>query len=167
MNICVTVTVTGEGDLEILNKLAEETCSYGAKWLTSKVSRIGEQIAALILIDIDSEQLGCLEDDFRVKFPTLNFSYSEPKVEAAIFSAPVHLTLDCEDRSGLTREINDLLTGLEVEVEHIHTLRAPVVSLGRSVYEAQMTLRLPSDVTKANLIHKLEQIDDKIRVSCD
>ncbi len=167
MNICVTITVTGQCDLDVLKQLAEETCGYGAKWLTSKVIRIGEQVAALILMDIDSEKLGCLENDFRIKFPELNFACSEPKVEAAIFGEPLNVTLDCEDRSGLTREINDLLSGLEVEVEHIHTLRAPVAALGRSVYEARMRLRLPSDVTKENLIHKLEQIDNKIRVSCD
>ena len=167
MNVCVVITVTGEGDFEIVNKLAEETCALGAKWLTSKVSRIGEQFAALILIDIESELLGCLEDNFRTKYPSLHFSYSEPKVEAAIFSGPVKVTLNCEDRSGLTREINDLLTGLEVAVEHINTFRAPVSGLGLSVYEAQMTLKLPSDVTENNLIHKLEQLDGKIRVSCD
>ena len=167
MNVCVIITVTGEGDFEIVNKLAAETCELNAKWVSSKVSRIGEQFAALILIDIESDKLGCLEDVFRIKYPQLNFSYSEPKLEAAIFSEPIQVTLNCEDRSGLTREINDLLTGLEVEVEHINTLRAPVSGLGRSVYEAKMTLRLPSDVTQENLVHKLEQLDDKIRISCD
>ncbi|RYV02420.1 hypothetical protein SOPP22_10235 [Shewanella sp. OPT22] len=167
MNVCVIITVTGEGDFEIVNQLAAETCALNAKWMTSKVSRIGEQFAALILVDIESEKLGCLEDAFRTNYPQLTFSYSEPKVEAAIFSEPIQVTLNCEDRSGLTREINDLLTGLEVEVEHINTIRAPVSGLGCSVYEAKMTLRLPTDVTQENLVHKLEQLNNKIRISCD
>jgi glycine cleavage system regulatory protein len=157
-------TVLGTLQPNLLQSLAQVSREIGASWETSKVIKLDGQFVAMMRVMIDVDKEASLKQALEQQFSQLTFVYAEFEHQPIHLSAECKLTLDCNDRSGLTHDINEILSDLDVSVDHQECYRVQVSSLGKTVYSAKMTLRLPENVTKALLVSQLETLSDNIRI---
>ncbi|AZG34699.1 MULTISPECIES: glycine cleavage system protein R [Shewanella] len=157
-------TVLGTLQPNLLQSLAQVSREIGASWETSKVIKLDGQFVAMMRVMIDVDKEASLKQALEQQFSQLTFVYAEFEHQSIHLSTECKLTLDCNDRSGLTHDINEILSDLDVSVDHQECYRVQVSSLGKTVYSAKMTLRLPENVTKALLVSQLETLSDNIRI---
>jgi glycine cleavage system regulatory protein len=157
-------TVLGTLQPNLLQSLAQVSREIGASWETSKVIKLDGQFVAMMRVMIDVDKEASLKQALEQQFSQLTFVYAEFEHQSIHLSTECKLTLDCNDRSGLTHDINEILSDLDVSVDHQECYRVQVSSLGKTVYSAKMTLRLPESVTKALLVSQLETLSDNIRI---
>ncbi|WP_133407748.1 hypothetical protein [Parashewanella tropica] len=165
MKVSVISTVSGLGGSNVVTELAQETRELGGHWQTSKVITLADHFTALFLIVIEETQLAEFKQAMSRRFSELRFEYSAPKIEATIFSDPISVTVHCVDRAGLTKDIHELMQGLDLDVEQFSFFRAPVALVGDSVYQANIQMRLPSDLSIEKLTEKFEELDPALRLS--
>ncbi|RLV59160.1 hypothetical protein D5018_13545 [Parashewanella curva] len=165
MKVSVISTVSGLGGSNVVTELAQETRELGGHWQTSKVITLADQFTALFLVMIEEHKLADFKQAMSRRFSELSFEYSIPKMEATNFSEPISVTVHCVDRAGLTKDIHELMQGLELDVEQFSFFRAPVTMLGDSVYQANIQLRLPSELNIEKLTEKFEELDPGLRLS--
>ncbi|GGB72012.1 transcriptional regulator [Shewanella inventionis] len=157
-------TVLGTLKPNLLQSLAQVSRDMGASWETSKVIKLDGQFVAMMRVMIDADKEMALKHALEQQFSQLTFVYAEYAHEVIHNSTECKLTLDCNDRSGLTHDMNQILNDLEVSVDHQECYRVQVTSLGKTVYSAKLTLRLPDNVTVALLVSQLETLSDNIRI---
>ncbi|MEH6463958.1 MAG: ACT domain-containing protein [Shewanella psychromarinicola] len=157
-------TVLGTLQPNLLQSLAQVSREIGASWETSKVIKLDGQFVAMMRVMVDVDKEASLKQALEQQFSQLTFVYAEFEHQSIHLSTECKLTLDCNDRSGLTHDINEILSDLDVSVDHQECYRVQVSSLGKTVYSAKMTLRLPENVTKALLVSQLETLSDNIRI---
>lgn len=158
-------TVSGVTEPGIIKSLADITRFHGGEWQTSKVIKLGGHFSALFEVAIDIESQPLLEAEFVTHFPALHFSYAVVEAQLPNTLQRVKLVVDCNDRSGLTRDIDDILADLEVELESLECHRFAVTGLSTTVFSATLTLAIPESITCERVVASLEGLGDDVRVS--
>lgn len=158
-------TVSGVTEPGIIKSLAEITRFHGGEWKTSKVIKLGGHFSALFEVMIEAESQPQLESEFVTHFPTLHFSYALVETQLPNLLQRVKLVVDCHDRPGLTREIDDVLADLEVELESLESHRFAVTGLSSTVFSSTLTLAIPESMTCERVVASLEGLSDDVRVS--
>ncbi|WP_282111183.1 ACT domain-containing protein [Shewanella algicola] len=160
-------TILGTLKPNLLQSLAQVSREMGASWETSKVIKLDGQFVAMMRVMIDRDKEQALKQALEQQFAALTFVYAEYEQQAIHFSTECKLTLDCNDRSGLTHDMNAILNDLEISVDHQECYRVQVTSLGKTVYSAKLTLRLPENVTMELLLSQLESLSDNVRIDVE
>ncbi|ABV88986.1 glycine cleavage system protein R [Shewanella pealeana] len=158
-------TVSGVTEPDIIKSLAEITRKHGGEWQMSKVIKLGGQFTALFEVAIEAESQPQLESDFVAHFPALYFSYALVAERSPSAYQTAKFVFDCNDRPGLTRDIDSILAVLEVDVESLECHRLAVIGMGSPVFSSTLTLAIPESVTSKRVIESLEGLGDDVRVS--
>lgn len=160
-------TIVGEDKPNTIKDIAEITRSLGGEWSKSKVSKLDNQFAALMKVVIDEKNEQELKDKLQSAYPDLHFFHAPAtNLDDGKFQI-VDLVVDCEDRPGLTRDINTVLSDLNLETENMEFHRLPVTPVGGTVYTAKMTVKIPESMDKDSLAESIESLSECIRVHFD
>jgi glycine cleavage system regulatory protein len=163
MKTQIVISVVGKDQESFINKLTVKTKALGGKWIANKLAHMDGQVAGLLKMEIDEDKLS----DFKTMmsdFSDINVDYHDALDSANEVPKSVKLTLEGEDRSGLTSDITHLLFEQDVKVEHFESQRYPVTGLGTGVFEAHLDLKLPETLSVENLKAELEGLSDRMRV---
>ncbi len=163
MKLFIIVSITGTDQDGFFNDLTVKTRALGGKWLANKFAHLDGQFAALLKLEIEQDKL----DDFKEVLNTyenIQVSYKDTTDASEAQGKPVKLTLEGEDRSGLTSDVTHLLTEQDVKVEHFESRRYPITELGTDVFEAHLDLLLPASLSIESLKKHLEGLAGRMRV---
>ncbi len=160
-------TIVGEDKPNTIKDIAEMTRSLGGEWSKSKVNKLDNQFAALMKVVIDEGSEQALKDKLQSAYPDLHFFHAPATDLTNGDVQTVSLTVDCEDRPGLTHDIVKVLSDLNLEAENMEFHRLPVTPVGGTVYTAKMTVRIPENMEKESLAESIESLSDCIRVHFD
>lgn len=163
-NIFIT-TIIGEDKPNTIKDIAELTRSLGGEWTKSKVIKMDNQFAGLMRVSIDEKDEQGLKDKLAADYPDLHFSHAPARSPNDQETRPVSLTVDCEDRPGLTHDITKVLSDLNLEAEDMEFHRLPVAPVGGTVYSAKMTVLVPEDMDEARLTEALESVSSCSRIN--
>lgn len=167
MNSVFITTIIGEDKPNTIKDIAELTRSLGGEWIKSKVTKIDNQFAAMMKVSIDESDEQSLKDKLAESYPELHFSHVPARILKDQETQTVNLTVDCEDRPGLTHDITKVLSDLNLETENMEFHRLPVAPVGGTVYSAKMTVRMPEDMEKDRLTEAIESVSSCTRVNYD
>jgi len=165
MNKTFITTVSGVTLPGLIKSLAEITRLHGGEWASSKVIKLGGHFTALLKVTIKADAQVALEAEFSSRFPALQFLYADIISDTVSSKRMIKLMVDCNDRPGLTREIDGILSELDVELESIESHRYQVLGLGETVFSSTITLTIPEQVSTESVIASLENLSDDVRVS--
>lgn len=165
MKDCIIMTIFGEDRPYIIQSLAETTRHMGGEWLKSKVMHLEGRFSALMKVTISPDKEQALKDKLESHYPELTFIYSPAPSEEKEEMELVKLIVDCNDRSGLTHDIVEVLAELDLETETLEVRRFPVTPVGGTVYSANLSVRLPNTVMRDELAKSLEEISDCTRIT--
>lgn len=163
MKTQIVISIAGQDQEGFINKLTVKTKALGGKWVANKLAHMDGQIAGLLKMEIESDKLDAFKS-MMAEFKDLSVSYHAAVSAEDSAAKSIKLTLEGEDRSGLTSDITHLLYEQDVLVEHFESQRYPVTGLGTGVFEAHLDLKLPHTLTVDNLKVELEGLNDRMRV---
>lgn len=158
-------TITGPDSLGIIKSLAEATRGFGGEWLTSKVMKLDGQFTALMKVSIEASQEQQLKDGLSSKFPDLSFKHSEVRSPSQEPTKIINLEIDCIDRPGLTKDITNILSNLDLTVENMEFNRVHVSSIGEAVFSAKLALAVPENTSSETLAEEIESLSEDVRVN--
>lgn len=163
-NIFLT-TIIGQSKAHTIKSIAETTRAAGGEWLKSKVVKLDNRFAAIMKVSIDPANEDDLKSRLESEYPDLEFSYAPAQKDEAEGLEPVNIVVDCEDRPGLTHDITRVLSDLNLEPENLEINRFPVTPVGGTVYSAQISLVIPPEVSREQLVEELESVSSCSRVN--
>lgn len=158
-------TITGPDSLGIIKSLAEVTRSVGGEWITSKVMKLDGQFAALMKVSIEEENENRLNEELVKHFPELTFVNAAVLSQTQKPSKIVNLEIDCKDRPGLTKDINNILSSLDLIVENMEFNRVHVSTIGEAVFSAKLALAVSEETDSEALAEEIESFSEDLRVN--
>ncbi|MDJ0624190.1 MAG: ACT domain-containing protein [Desulfocapsaceae bacterium] len=158
-------TITGPDSPGIIKSLAETTRGIGGEWETSKVMKLGGQFAALMKVLIAEESSSALKEELEKQFPQLVFKHAEVVSAEVQATKTINLEIDCKDRPGLTKDINNILANLDLVVENMEFNRVHVSSIGETMFNARLALAVAESVNDEAVAEEIESLSDDVRVS--
>ncbi|WP_299786887.1 ACT domain-containing protein [uncultured Shewanella sp.] len=165
MNKLFITTVIGPITPGIIKSLAEVTRAFKGEWLTSKVIKLDGHFSAMMKVAIAPEAEAELKAELVAKFAALQFVFDDVIAEPAAASRALHLTLDCGDRAGLTRDIVNILTNLDLVIEHMEFNRVHVSPIGQTVFSSNLNIAVPEGVSTESVVELLEGVSEDARVN--
>ena len=165
MKSIFTTVITGPDNPEILRSLASETRESGGEWLIVKAIKLDGRFAALARVTIAQGLVDTLKTKLAEEFPSFSFSYHETPEEKQPLTNIIVLEIDCLDRPGLTRDISDYMSNLELRVENMESTRHPIGTVASTVYSTRVTLSAPKGIDGQNIADKLEALPGDIQVN--
>lgn len=166
MTTQLIVSIVGPDKSGLIKQLTHKTADLGGTWVANKVTHLDGQVAGLLKLKIDEQKL----DDFKsmmADIEGISVGYHEVSEAEPIKKTLVKLTIESEDRSGLTSEITHLLYDLDVVIDHFESQRYPIIGLNNGVFEAHLTLELPEALDVESLKTEVEKLSDQLRVFVD
>lgn len=166
MNTQLIVAIQGPDRVGFFKQLTEDTAKLGGVWLANKMIHLDGQMSGLLRLEIEEAQLPAFEE-LMGEFYDYSVSYHPVAGDKLNIRQMVKITIEGEDRQGLTSEITHLLYEQDVFIDHYESRRYPVIGLSTGVFEAQLTLSLPEALTAEALKQSLEKLDKQLRVFMD
>ncbi|WP_394388497.1 ACT domain-containing protein [Shewanella woodyi] len=148
----------------VIKSLAEVTRRFDGEWVTSKVIKLDGHFCAMMKVAIKPEAEDELKSCLVSEFDGLHFIFEQVLVNSDSVSSSLHLSVDCGDRSGLTRDIVNILTNLDLVIEHMEFNRVHVSTIGQTVFSSRLNLAVPEGVSTESIIELLEGVTDDARV---
>ena len=158
-------TITGPDSLGLIKTLAETTRGLGGEWITSKVMKLDGHFSAMMKVTIEEDNEARLKEALAKQFPELTFQYAEVRAATEGPTTVVKLEIDCKDRPGLTKDINRILSSLDLQVENMEFNRMHVSTIGEAVFSARLTLVVPEGTSSEALAEEIESLSEDVRVN--
>lgn len=163
MKTQLIIAIYGKDHDGLINQLTLKTKALGGKWLANKLTHLDGFIAGLFKMEIDSDDVDAFKS-MTAEFTDVKFSLFEQSEQPSDLRKSFRLTIEGEDRSGLTSDITQLLYDQDVHVVHFQSQRFPVVGLGTGVFEAEIDIELPDSLHFNSLKSQLESLGGQLRV---
>jgi len=157
-------TIHGPDMPGVIKSLALATRSFGGEWLSSKVIKADGQFAAIMNVVIVSDQELVLKSALEKEFPALTFVYSAAIAPSLNVCKTIHLGVDCIDRPGLTGDLSNILTNLDICIENMECKRFIMDGIG-DVFTAKLALVVPEAVKSEVIAGEIETLSEDVQVN--
>ncbi|ETR67088.1 MAG: glycine cleavage system regulatory protein-like protein, partial [Candidatus Magnetoglobus multicellularis str. Araruama] len=107
---------------------------------------------------------GKLKAELEEKFKDLTFIYAEAASDKEKPLETINLVVECKDRSGLTKDINSIISGNELQVDRMDFDRYEVSGIGVAVFSAKLSISVPEGTDKETIAEYFEEMPDDVRV---
>jgi glycine cleavage system regulatory protein len=165
MSESFVLTFSGHDRPGIVNAISEQIAAAGGSWLESRLARLAQEFAGIVLISAPSRNAETLMAGLRRLENSglrLTVARSEPPAESR--SRIVDLSLVGHDRPGIVRDVTQALSQLGANIEEFGSGIESAPFTGETMFRATARLRLPSGVTRETVRASLERLADEIMV---
>ncbi|OLQ90183.1 transcriptional regulator [Vibrio panuliri] len=156
----------GKASPSTIKKLAAVTHENGGKWLISKVNFIEDQVAAVIKVEMPSENAEFVKQAFKDQ-PNLLVEVIDSEAHKHSAETIFQIRLDANDRAGIVNEITHLLDDQGIDILDMDCQRVFIAGGGgvsSSLFTAQIALRLPREIQIDDIAKELESLSEDTRV---
>ena len=162
MNVQIMVIVHGSEQAHLIKVLSEKTHALRGKWLNSKISHIDNYFAGLIKIEIASDNVDKLIDQFKALHINVETVTSESFVQDK--SKHFILNIDAKDRFGLVNDISEVLGENDIKIESMECHRVGGADIGGIMFTSEFKILVADDFNKGELIESLQTISSDLVV---
>ncbi|THB75846.1 MAG: ACT domain-containing protein [Desulfobulbaceae bacterium] len=156
--------ISGPHTPDILSELAAHSRAAGAEWLVSKFITLDGHFTAMMRVTIDQEKEEALKQSLEAQFAQLSFSNISTPSDQLLPGSTVIMEIDCLDRTGLTRDINELFASRGISIENMESTRHPIGSITSTVYSTRITLSAPKQIDSTELGQQIEAGSPQVKV---
>jgi glycine cleavage system regulatory protein len=166
MNHLLVLTAIGEDRPGLVEAIARTVADQGGNWLDSRMSRLGNRFAGILMVSAPEAKLaGLREALLALDSQGLRVTVEESTEEKALKPRrSVRLELVGQDRIGIVREISEALARHQVSIDDLETEIHSASWSGESLCKIIAELRVPSDVDTDVLREILEGIANELMV---
>lgn len=160
------LTILGDDRPGLVESIARLVAEHQGNWLESRMAHLAGQFAGILRVEVDAAQAEPLAAALRTLTAAGLETIVHPDPATAIPSDRPLVKLDLlgQDRPGIIRQISGVLAALGVNVEELNTECRAAAETGQPLFHAVAQLRLPPDVSEANLRVALENVATDLMV---
>ena len=159
-NTSLVLTILGADRPGLVESIAKLVAQHDGNWLESRMAHLAGQFAGILRVEVDAAQAESLTQSLaglaNVGLETL--IHPDPTIAAASDRQLVKLDLVGQDRPGIVRQISSVLAALGVNVEELSTECRAAAETGQPLFQAHAQLRLPPEMSEADLRTALENV---------
>jgi glycine cleavage system regulatory protein len=166
MNSTFIVNFVGKATPATIKQLAAITHENGGKWLISKVNFIEDQVAAVIKVELPTDNTEVVKEAFTAH-PDLLVQITDSDQATHHVDTIYQLRLDSNDRAGIVNEITHVLDGQGINILDMDCQRVFIAGGGgvsSSLFTANMAIRLPQELDINDVANELESLSEDTRV---
>ena len=166
MSTQLILTVMADDQPGIVKKLSECVASQNGNWLESRMTRMAGKFAGIIRIECQDDKLKPLHTQLDKLISSgirVTVDYSEIGEKPAA-TEQINFTVTANDRTGIVREVSNVLAMLGVNMENLETLVESAPMFSGLVFKAEIAATLPASVEIQAVIDALEQLSDDLIV---
>ena len=165
MTTYLVLTVIGNDEPGLVERLAQTIADNGGNWLESSMSQLAGKFAGILKVSVADADADKLTAELNKLSNKLKLVIEKATVDTSpAVSRTLNLSLVGNDRPGIIREISRALAGLSINVEDLETECVPAPMSADVLFKAQALLKVPPDLDLEGLRSKLEQIADDLIV---
>lgn len=166
MHSTFIVNFVGKATPATIKQLAAVTHENGGKWLISKVNFIEDQVAAVIKVELPTENAEVVKEAFSAQQGLL-VQINDSDQPNHHLDTIYQLRLDSNDRAGIVNEITHVLDGQGINILDMDCQRVFIAGGGgvsSSLFTANMAIRLPLELDIKDVANELESLSEDTRV---
>jgi glycine cleavage system regulatory protein len=162
----LTLTLIGRDRPGLVQSLSERVVAAGGNWLESRMARLADRFAGILLIDLPDAEI----DHFLVELDALAGQGLKVTVERGLSEEQVGaqrtflLELVGQDRPGIVRDIAQAMAGRGVNIEELTTRVVSASFSGERMFEVEARLKAPAGLPLEELRDILELLANEIMV---
>ncbi|MEZ5490089.1 MAG: ACT domain-containing protein [Gammaproteobacteria bacterium] len=161
----LVLTAIGDDRPGLVEQLALVVARNSGNWLESSMSQLAGKFAGILRVSVPDENVEQLVSELESLSGSLKLVIEKGTGnQSGEVSQTLSLSLIGNDRPGIIKEISTALASQRVNVEELNTECSIAPMSGETLFNAQVRLRVPSDLDLDALQRRLEQIADDLIV---
>lgn len=161
----LVLTIIGDDQPGLVEKLAQTIAEHSGSWLESNMSHLAGKFAGILRVSIADAQADALVQDLHklssvLKLVVEKVNLADPPPR----QRTLRLSLVGNDRPGIVKEISRALAAAHVNVEELSSQISSAPMSGESLFHAQAVLKVPADLDSGTLQEQLERLADDLIV---
>jgi glycine cleavage system regulatory protein len=165
MSISLVATFSGPDRAGLVETLSRTFFEHGANWDASRMARLANQFAGILLASVPESRL----DDLKAALDRLTDEGLHVSVSIAASAAPseernVRLEMVGQDRPGVVHEFAEALAELGVSITELDARTYSASWTGETLFRAAVELSVPRDQPLDELQSALEQLANEMMV---
>ncbi|SDG96865.1 Glycine cleavage system regulatory protein [Vibrio xiamenensis] len=169
MNSTFIVNFVGKASPATIKQLAAITHENGGKWLVSKVNFIDDQVAAVIKVELPTQNEAIVKQAFQAN-PDLLVQLTDSSQHAHNADVVYQLRIDANDRAGIVNEITHVLDNQGINILDMDCQRVFIVGgaggggVSSSLFTASIAIKIPENVQIDDVVKELESLSEDTKV---
>ncbi len=165
MTTSLVLTFISHDKPGLVSLISERIAAAGGSWLESRLARLGEEFAGIVLIGVPEENEALLTAGLRaLEDAGLRITITRSGGMQGAWTRSVELNLVGQDRPGIVRDVTQALSALGANIEEFSSGIESAAFTGEAMFRAVARLGLPDGVTGEVLRAALERLADEIMV---
>lgn len=161
------VSLIGEANPSDIHQLAAITHENFGTWLISKVNFLDNQVAAVIKVQLPSENKAAVVDAF-LSHPNLTATITEcNQIIDNNDEQTYQLRMDAHDRAGIVNDITHLLDSQRVRVLDLNCQRVFITGnsgVSSTLFTANISVKIPHILSINDIVKELESLSEETKV---
>ncbi|MGB0143550.1 MAG: glycine cleavage system protein R [Akkermansiaceae bacterium] len=159
MKTTLVLTILGADRMGLVGSVADCVAAHGGSWQESRMARLAGQFAGILRVECPTPNREGLEEDLHaLKNLGLTVMIVHDPSEDADERGILDLEITGLDEPGIVKRITNTLTGMGANVEDWHTSLESAPMAGHLLFCTRGKVRVPDDLTPAQLIESLEVV---------
>lgn len=164
MSIELIVAVVGPESAGLVKRISSQARAHDGVWLNNKFVHLQGSFAGLFTLQMPEQKVDAFKQILVSEFTDYQFQFNQPSAAVESLLKTGKMTLEGEDRVGLTREITEVIENNGFKIENYESRRFAVTGIGKSVFRAEITLNYSDSSSPELLVKELENLSKNIRV---
>ena len=161
----LVLTAIGDDRPGLVGALSTLISAQGGNWLESSMAQLAGKFAGILRVDVgeaDAPALIAALESFEALKVTVTIAGGRASAQGT--PRRLHLTLVGQDRVGIVREVSQVLTRHEVNVEELNTVTSSAPMSGETLFHARASLHGGPGLDAAALKTELEALSNDLIV---
>ncbi|MBL8538958.1 MAG: ACT domain-containing protein [Betaproteobacteria bacterium] len=165
MKTSLVLTVVGDDRTGLISALSDTIAAFGGNWTETRMASLGGKFAGILLVTVPQAQANDLIAAVkRLDARTLHVDVERSEADTPSGTRLLTLELIGQDRPGIVRDISHLLAEHGINIEELETACVSGSFSGEALFKAQARLRLPRELSTADLRASLEALANELMV---
>ena len=152
----LVITFLGPDQPGLVGRLSDVVKQHQGNWLESRMAHLAGQFAGIVRLEVADASASALAEALQQIENLRIVVEQDPAREEAHHAPTISLDVIGMDRPGIVREVTQVLSALNVNVEEFHTECHDAPMSGERLFKTHAKLRLPPDVSLQDLQEQLE-----------
>lgn len=160
----LVLTVVGDDRSGLVSALASEVAAHGGNWEQSELAELAGAFAGIVLVSIADERVDALTDALAGLEGLLRVTAHTGSIAPVAANQSLSFTVIGNDRPGIVRDVTAAISARALSIDSIRsrTMEAPMA--GGTLFEANVSITLPTDVDAQTITTALEHLAGEIQV---
>ena len=159
----IIISANGQDKQGIVSEISSLINYHKANIETSRMIRLGNDFAMLILIDIDTKKITGLKKDLD-KISHLKINITETRDQITEYKNKLHLHINGADNEGIVYSFTNYLLELNINIEEVNTTIKNAPMSATPLFMMDLIIGSKSKINKQELNEKLNEISEKLGV---